>query len=78
MAVSMAQIQQRAQPAFAFVSSNHFSFQLAAATDTVGQSLHIQRHQGIDIVFQPDEEIVVENNPVLDHFSQTRGELTRR
>ena len=78
VAVSMAQIQQGAQAAFAFVGGHDLGLQLAAAADTVGQRLHIQRHQRIDVVFQPDEELAIEDDPVFDDFSQARREFTRR
>ena len=74
----MAQIQQGAQAAFAFVGGHDLGLQLAAAADTVRQRLHIQRHQRIDVVFQPDEELAIEDDPVFDDFSQAGREFTRR
>jgi formylmethanofuran dehydrogenase subunit D len=59
-------------------SAANFRFQLTATANAVRHGGIIQRQQRINIVFQPAEELTIQDNAVFDHFSQSGSELALR
>ena len=78
VAKGVTEIQNSADAAFAFVLSDHPSFDLATALHRLGQGLRIPRQQIIQVLLDPIEEGHVGNRAVFDDLGQTGAEFARR
>src|SRR5476649_2583337 len=78
MTECVAEIENGAQAAFAFVGSDYISLHLARALHRMRERSRIAIVQSRDVRLDPLEEFAVGNGARLDHFGDTRGEFTRR
>ena len=78
MAEGVAEVEDGAQPAFAFVLAHHPRLDLAAAAHGMGQRIGVARQQIVEVGFDPGEELDVGDRPVLDDLGQPGAQLAQR
>ncbi|MNQ40957.1 hypothetical protein D3C85_546210 [compost metagenome] len=78
VAKSVAQVQGGTHACLFLIGTDHCRLGRTGTLDGIGQGLLVQIAQAIDVVFEPGQERLITDQPVLDDFGQPGGQLARR